>query len=88
MLRARQSAERIAGMAEDHVEAVQRQLQPEAGADRLLVRPIDLRLKTRAPSQTAPGHVERPRPLDIPADGLVAALEPIVADEVLVDAGR
>jgi hypothetical protein len=37
ILRARERAERVAGVAEDHVEAVERQLDPRARADRLLV---------------------------------------------------
>lgn len=44
VLRAGEANERVARMAEHHVEAVQRQLQPGLAAKRRLVRPIHLRL--------------------------------------------
>jgi hypothetical protein len=47
ILGAGQPAERVAGVAEHHVEAVERQLQAGARADRLLMGPVDLRLKAR-----------------------------------------
>src|SRR5436190_21930785 len=54
VLGAGQPTERITGVPEHHVKAVQRQLQPRAGTDRLLVRPIDLRPDDRGESQSAP----------------------------------
>ena len=90
VLGAGQPAERVARVAEDHVEAVERQLQPRAGADRLLVGPVDLRLE---PGPGLEPHLAtrrrlRPRALDVPTDRVVAALEPVIADQVLMHPRR
>jgi hypothetical protein len=86
VLRASQRAERITRMTEHHVKAVQRQLQPRAGANRLLVRPVNLRLEPRRGLKPLlrPARRPRPGPVDISTDGVVAALEPIIADQVLM----
>jgi hypothetical protein len=90
ILRAGQPAERVTGVTEHHVEAVQRQLQPRAGPDRLLMRPVDLRLKPRPGLEPRLATRRRPRPrtLDIPTDRVIAALKPVVADQVLMNPGR
>jgi hypothetical protein len=90
VLRAGQPAERIARMAEHHVEAVERQLQPRAGPDRLLMRPVDLRLEpgTRLEPRLAAHRRLRPGPLDVAADRVVTALEPVIPDEVLMHPRR
>jgi hypothetical protein len=89
VLRARQPTEALTRVAEHHVEAVQRQLQPRAAADRLLVGPIDLRLMPGPGLEPllGPPRGLRPRALDIPADRVVAALEPVIADQVLMHPG-
>src|SRR3954447_23356252 len=75
ILRAGERAERVARVAEDHVKAIQRQLQPRARRDRLLVRPVDLRLMARPGLKAlrGPGRRPRPRPLDVATDRVVAA---------------
>jgi hypothetical protein len=90
ILGAGHGAERVARMAEHHVKAVERQLQPRARAERLLVRPIDLRLmaRRRLKPLLALGRRPGPGPLHVAAHRVVAALEAVVAHQVLMDPRR
>ena len=90
ILRARQRAERIPRVAEHHVKAVERELQPRSRADRLLVRPVDLRLVPgrRLEPLTGPRRTPWTGPLGIAAHRVIAAREAIVAHQILVDARR
>src|SRR4051794_24445286 len=77
-------------MPEHHVKAEQRQLQPRAGPDRLLVRPVDLGLMTRRGLEALllPPRWPWPGALDVAAARFVAALDPSVPDQVLMDPRR
>jgi hypothetical protein len=46
-------------VTEHHVKALQRQRQPRARLQRLLMRPVDLRLMGLAPSQSALTRIVR-----------------------------
>ncbi len=86
VLRAGQPTKRVTAVSEDHVKRVERQLQPRPGPDRLLVGPVDLRLEPRRclePHLRARRRL-RPKALDIAAHSVVAALEPVIADQVLM----
>src|SRR3954471_16124930 len=90
VLRTGQRAERVARMAEDHVKAIERQLQARAGHDRVLMGPVDLRLMTgpRLKALLLARGRPRPRALDVAADRVVAALKAVIAGQVLMDPRR
>jgi len=75
-------------MPQHHVEAIERQLEPGGGHERLLVGPVDLGLVAGCGLKAALelGVRPRARALQVAADGLVAAGEAVVAHEILVDA--
>src|ERR1700690_360067 len=90
ILRPRQRTERITRMTEDHVKTEQRELKARERADRLVMRPSDLRLMTRGSLKTlcCPRHRTRASPLGIATHRVVATSEPIVTHQILVDSGR
>jgi hypothetical protein len=77
-------------MAENHVKAVEGQLQPRGRADRLLMRPVDLRLVPGGGLEPLLDLLLSPRtgPLDIPAHRVIATLETVVTNQILVDPCR
>ncbi len=86
--RADEAEERVAGMAKDHVERVERQLQALWRVDRLLVRPVDLRLMARRRLKALLRRLGlgRSRSLHVAAHSLIAAHKTVVACEILMDA--
>lgn len=72
------------------MEAIQRPLQPRRGLDRLLVRPVDLRLPARPRLEPLlrPRLRLRPRPLDVAAHRVVAAVEAVIARQILIHPRR
>jgi hypothetical protein len=77
-------------MTAHHVKAAERQVKPRGSSDRLLVRPVDLRLEAWRGLEAllALRHGARARALDVAAHGVVAALKAVVAREILVHASR
>ncbi len=90
ILRTSQRAKRVPRMAENHVKAIERQLQPRSRADRLLMRPVDLRLVPGSGLKPLlnPRLSLRARPLHIPAHRVIAALKTVVTNQILVDPCR
>ncbi len=90
VLGADQPDEGIAGVTQHHVEAVERQLQARGGQDRLLMGPVDLSLVAGSGLKALRYRLGRlgAGAVDVAAHRRVAAGEAVVAEEVLVDAGR